>query len=1035
MKKYRSVIGIVSAVAAIIGLYPGRLRAESKLVELSGLSGGIVVAIDFPDGKGVADLEADGNFVVHGLFTTETGLEKARQEIAQAGCYGRVSCDIYNGQDLPYIDNLVNLVLCKVSCKVPMPELMRVIAPGGMLMKEEPDGWKKTVKPVARNTDEWNQYLHGADNNGVSMDNVGPPQRLRWHAGPEYGRHKALSPSVPNMVTADGVVVTIEDWATTEDVNAPSKYFLVARDAYNGIELWKRILSKEWLKWQGGSIKFISTQQQRCLAAIGKTVYFCTGFGEAVTAFDSRTGEEKREYKLTEQTAEFLIEDNVLYGIKGAPYKVGKSTASGSVELYALDLAKGSIHWDKSIANEYTGGTLAVKGHSLVYYTKDGLVCADSTTGKERWTEAVDEDASSKAATNKRAVREPTDYASFDGNTQPTVVLTDDIVYCAIGNSILAKSLADGKTLWTAPGKENYKKSPDLFVASGLVWSGDLKGRDPKNGKVVRTLKQEMTGPMSHDRCYRNRITDFYYLNSATGGTDFIALDGSLESPNPWVRSTCGLAVMPANGMMYNGPYVCQCTIGTLISGMNALYNGSGNTGKQFTVELAPRLVKGPAFGSPVGAAATAADWPTYRYSSMRSAVADAPTTVSLSPKWNVDIGSQPTAPVVAGDTVYVADRDNYTLHALNRETGQTRWTYIADGCIDSPPTYYKGMVLFGSRTGWVHCLRASDGQLVWKFTGLPERRLVCDSGRLESAWPVNGSVMIFEDTVYFAAGRSSFLDGGIGVFALDPATGEMKHGRMNRGPFEKDRPNFPIEADGIFQLDGFKSEIFSSKGSELFVRNQGFTPNLEPIRPDDVKTLHLMSSAGYLINTPQHRTYWTVDWNLRYGTGTGIFGSGPAGDITAFDGKEFYEVRGYPPGRNLPGRGRDLNQLEVYSIYSGSLGGVDGTVKHNVIPGIGRWNKQWEIPVPFAGHAVVASKNTVLAAGVPLLKGYTQEDTDASYAGEKGGIAWLLDVNDGHKLQELRFDVAPVWDGIAIAHNSFFICLRDGSVVCLSDK
>ena len=91
-------------------------------------------------------------------------------------------------------------------------------------------------------------------------------------------------------------------------------------------------------------------------------------------------------------------------------------------------------------------------------------------------------------------------------------------------------------------------------------------------------------------------------------------------------------------------------------------------------------------------------------------------------------------------------------------------------------------MVLFGSRCGWVYCLRASDGQLAWKFNGMPERRLVCDTGRLESAWPVNGSVMIFEDTAYFAAGRSSFLDGGIGVFALDPFTGTMKHGTNHAG-------------------------------------------------------------------------------------------------------------------------------------------------------------------------------------------------------------------------------------------------------------
>ena len=81
---------------------------------------------------------------------------------------------------------------------------------------------------------------------------------------------------------------------------------------------------------------------------------------------------------------------------------------------------------------------------------------------------------------------------------------------------------------------------------------------------------------------------------------------------------------MPANGMMYNGPYVCQCAIATMISGVNAVYNGSGNTGQQFTVEPATRLVKGPAFGVASGADATATDWPTYRYSNTRSAVAAA---------------------------------------------------------------------------------------------------------------------------------------------------------------------------------------------------------------------------------------------------------------------------------------------------------------------------------------------------------------------------------------------------------------------------
>ena len=37
---------------------------------------------------------------------------------------------------------------------------------------------------------------------------------------------------------------------------------------------------------------------------------------------------------------------------------------------------------------------------------------------------------------------------------------------------------------------KNYMKSTEIFVADGLVWSRDLKGHDPKTGKVVRKLVQ-----------------------------------------------------------------------------------------------------------------------------------------------------------------------------------------------------------------------------------------------------------------------------------------------------------------------------------------------------------------------------------------------------------------------------------------------------------------------------------------------------------------------------------------------------------------
>ena len=41
-------------------------------------------------------------------------------------------------------------------------------------------------------------------------------------------------------------------------------------------------------------------------------------------------------------------------------------------------------------------------------------------------------------------------------------------------------------------------------------------------------------------------------------------------------------------------------------------------------------------------------------------------------------------------------------------------------------------------------------------------------SDRLESVWPVHGSVLVRDSTVYYAAGRSSYVDGGVRMGKLD---------------------------------------------------------------------------------------------------------------------------------------------------------------------------------------------------------------------------------------------------------------------------
>ena len=92
--------------------------------------------------------------------------------------------------------------------------------------------------------------------------------------------------------------------------------------------------------------------------------------------------------------------------------------------------------------------------------------------------------------------------------------------------------------------------------------------------------------------------------------------------------------------------------------------------------------------------------------------------------------------------------------------------------------------LFLGCRDGHVYCLRAADGQSAWRFVAAPIERLTLSNDRVESVWPVSSSVLAHNGLIYAVAGRSSYLDGGIRLCALDPTTGALRHGAVLDGPW-----------------------------------------------------------------------------------------------------------------------------------------------------------------------------------------------------------------------------------------------------------
>jgi len=836
-------------------------------------------------------------------------------------------------------------------------------------------------------------------------------------------------------------------------------------------------------------------QIQRRLAAAEDVVYCTPGYTAPISVFDAATGRVLKTHKQTARTMEFVHDRGVLYAVTGDQYDISpthedlaKSALKSSLfrrgaygptiqqsdnprnEILAVKADSGEELWRLPAAamKGYEGGSIGVIGDRVVFSTRTHLVCLDRATGKARWRIPA-----------PIVLKGPAGIAV-------SLVLSDRAAYLADSQKLRAFRLTDGKAMWEAPATINHHKPPDVFLADGLVWaqaySGStgkpapslgltrmgVSGFDPETGKRVRKIDQTMFGPMGHDRCYRNRITTRYYINTVTGGSDFLNLASSTELPNPWIRSTCGIGPLPCNGLYYVGPPSCACCNSVMLNGMNALAAEPGLTRTDQPIRVAekPTLQKGPAFGKitdrePLPAAPD--DWPTYRHDNARTGSTRCKVPARVTQRWETQLNTRASAPVVAAGKVFVAEVDGHAVCALDVQDGKIAWRFTCEGRVDSPPTYAQGLVLFGSRDGTAYCLRAGDGELVWRFRPLPPR-VICAYEQPESAWPICGSILIRNGLAYLAAGRNSFTDGGIFLYALDPRSGEVVHRRRMYGPFGQN--GFPVENRQIVKgmsIEGFKNDVFLADEKLVYLRHQAFEADLSPVALADVKQPHLIPSHGFLEAIPQHRSFWTIDTMLHYDIPTGL--GGIHGDILAIDGKRFYEVRGYSPGRTAFFDPR----AKGYTLFAGTYGGPPekaaaaaggketprarrksgaaakkpaktGAAQRaaarkrrarnrgpsNVAPS----KELWASPIPLTGKAIVLAGEVVFVAGTPVA--FPKDDLAKAYEGRMGGMLWAASAATGEKLAQYKLNVAPAWDSLAAANGLLFLALTDGRVVCM---
>ncbi len=643
---------------------------------------------------------------------------------------------------------------------MPLAEAARVLCPGGVLLIRsalaqqadlraaglEPRAlaaphadWLAARKPRPAAMDDWPQPRHGPDANPVSADRlVAPPRRIRWVAGPPH--------EISNTV------------ATAQRLFYAGVY---AHDAFNGLRLWQRSLTPSpahggfGFAFAPGSVRPIADGNRLFVVTEGQLL-----------ALDAATGRTLRAYPEAGTPAEILYADGTLLAL-------------GDRQLVALDAQTGAVRWKHAAADPRS----VVIGDRTVFCIhgrprtgeRAAAIALDLAQGTVRWQR---DDHPWLAGVRGCVYHKG--LLAYEVST-----LSDD----KAGNRLHLASAADGSVLWDrefVPGMAHKKQARAMF-AGGLLWLLDAQrciGVEPRTGKV------EHTYPAGSGHCYPPVATDQFLFAGEMNLTDLA--NGQVDA-HRITKGNCSrdAGFIPANGLIYTAPKHCVCwpmlrDYSALAPARGALEIPAGKPrAGDFLLEKGPAEVPAPGADDP-------AAWPCYRHDAWRSGSTTASLPTRLRLAWETPLGDWPRGPIAddwrdnsfvrgpvtpavsAGGLAVVARPDAHQVVALDLETGQRRWTFTANGRVDTPPTLHRGLCLFGTRRLGLLPSR-DDGRMVWRLRAAPRDERIVAYGQVESPWPVSGSVLVVDGAVFFAAGRQALADGGILVFSVEPASGKIR--------------------------------------------------------------------------------------------------------------------------------------------------------------------------------------------------------------------------------------------------------------------
>lgn len=337
--------------------------------------------------------------------------------------------------------------------------------------------------------------------------------------------------------------------------------------------------------------------------------------------------------------------------------------------------------------------------------------------------------------------------------------------------NIVALSAENGQFLWNI--KKTGKKNPALLFADGKLVIGGIQGEniymvDPMTGQILNDLGfhkaqcARLTG--SPDAFYCRGDGLGVYLRSKGK----YVVDGAQ-------RPGCNDGAIPANGLLYVGPWLCDCNLSLV--GTIALCS-AGDFKFDYAATEEERLEAGEGDTLTVKPLdIDENDWYTYRANYKRSAgtKVNVPVT-NIEKLWewtfSKDTECLSTPLSSAGNLLFLCSQ-NGKVYCIDGKTGKSVWAFITAGPILMPASIWNGRVFVGSGDGYIYSIEAATGRMLWRFRASPVERRTMIYGSLSSTWPVNSGILISDGILYAAAG---IIDrDGTYVYAINALTGKIK--------------------------------------------------------------------------------------------------------------------------------------------------------------------------------------------------------------------------------------------------------------------